>query len=71
MDWDFVGVGRRGNRGINEETIRLSRKIMLVVWTRVVAKGDINKLKVLRYILLIYGWERNEVVIQSREYKQI
>ena len=44
---------------------------MLVVWTRMVAKGDRNKLKALRYVLVISGWRRNEVVIQSTEYRQI
>lgn len=39
---------------------------MLVVWTRMVAKGDRNKLKGLRYVLLISGWGRNEMRLLSR-----
>ena len=44
---------------------------MLAVWTGMVVKGNRNELKGLRCILLISGWRRNEVVIQSREYRQI
>lgn len=51
--------------------IGLSRKEMLAVWTGMVVKRNRNKLKGLRCILLISGWRRNEVVIQSREYRQI
>lgn len=71
MDWGFAETGRgRDGRKIKLR-IGLSRKKMLVVWTRMVAKGNRNKLKGLRCILLISGWRRNEVVIQCREYRQI
>lgn len=70
MDWGFVGVERgRGSREINPETIGSSRKEMLVIWTRELAKGDRNKLKDLRYILVISSWGRNEIVIQSRGHR--